>query len=126
MAEINQPRILGEGDIVVLELSGRALSEIDRQCVCHIQSGHITASDSAGHTAASVCDNDGITASVHGIGKGLPKSLQRLIQSLNGRTPSTIGVPMYDVVGEEGGGVDLSLALFQLGKEVAAALFVMT
>ena len=126
LAQIHQLRATGEGDVVILELTGRTLGKVDCQCVCNIQSSHICTAHSGGHTAAAVSNNDGVTASLNGIRKCFPQTLQSCVVFTHTATPSVrLHVLMYNVVGEESTSVDLDLALFQLGQELTAALFVM-
>ena len=64
MAEIHKLRTLRESDVLILELAGRSLSEINRQGICYIQSAYLT-SYTGGHASTAVCNNDGVTAAVY-------------------------------------------------------------
>ena len=124
VAQIHQPGITGECDVVVLELTRRTLGKVNCQCIRNFQSRHIGSADADSHATTAVSNNDGISTSLYHIGESFPQTLNSCIVVANA-SPTAVSVLVYNVVREERTGVDLDLTFFQLGQELTATLFVM-
>ena len=75
--EIDQLGMTRKRDVLVLKLAGGMLREVNRKCICYVQSSHAAVRIYiAGHTAAAVRYDNGVPVAVYRIRQSLPKLLE--------------------------------------------------
>ena len=111
-------------DVLVLKLAGGMLREVNRKCICYVQSSHAAVRIYiAGHTATAVRYDNGVPVAVYRVRQSLPKLLERFV-ILGDCIPSRVAILVDDLVREQRARVNLGFALGEDFQKSTAALFV--
>lgn len=116
----------GKRDVLVLELAGGMLREVNRKCICYVQCSYAAVRICvAFHTAAAVRYDNGVPVTVYRIRQSLPKLLERFV-TLGDCIPSRVAILMDDLVREQRACVYLGFALSEAFQISTAALLIVS